>query len=301
MFGGFRVGVVVPARDEQDNIGLVVRELLALRNAAGGPLIDDFVVCDNGSKDATGVRGREAGARVVRQDTPGYGIACLSALAALQPVEIVLFTDGDRSFVAAQALRLLQAIAAGADLAIGSRTLGRMAHGALSRPQILGNRLAAWLIWMLWRHEVTDLGPYRAIRTNALQRLGMRDRAYGWTLEMQVKAIQHGLKLAEVPVDTMPRRFGKSKVGGTLKGVVGAGWGILSMLFLLRWRQAVGEGRPERRTGRRKRPFSHSTGRRQAQPEAKSGQAREGLRRSSAADLAPPLRPPFAQRSREWK
>ncbi len=239
------VGVVVPARDEEQNIGPVVADLLALCDDRGARVIDDFVVCDNGSTDATAIRAREAGARTVRQDTPGYGLACLTALAALRPVDIVLFTDGDRSFKAVQGLGLLEAVAGGADLAIGSRVLGRKEPGALSLPQRAGNRVASLLIRLLWGVAVTDLGPYRAIRAEALQRLDMQDRAYGWTVEMQVKAIQYGLRVVEVPADALRRRFGRSKVGGTLRGVVGAGVGILSMIARLRLREAR-LGRPAR-------------------------------------------------------
>ena len=238
MYRGLTIGVVVPARDEERNVGAVVGELMALRGDGGGALVDDFVVCDNGSTDATAQRARAAGARVVREETPGYGIACLTALGALRPVDVVVFTDGDRSFVAGQCVRLLDAIADGADFAVGSRALGRREPGALSPPQILGNRLAGILIRLLWVERVTDLGPYRAIRAGALRRLDMQDRAYGWTVEMQVKAIQHRLRMVEVPVDTVRRRFGVSKVGGTVRGVVGASIGILSMIARLRWRQA---------------------------------------------------------------
>lgn len=240
-----KVGVVVPAWDEEQNIGAVVSELLALRDDRGRRVVDDFVVCDNGSADATAARAREAGARTVWQETPGYGLACLTALDALRPVDIVVFTDGDRSFKAVQALRLLDAIGAGADLVIGSRALGRSEAGALSLPQRAGNRVAALLIRWLWGTAVTDLGPYRAIRSEALRRLDMRDRAFGWTVEMQVKAIQHGLNVAEVPVDALQRRFGRSKVGGTVRGVAGASVGILSTIAMLRWR----EGRRGRRSG----------------------------------------------------
>ena len=237
MYAGMTVGVVVPARDEEQNIGSVVADLLALRDDRGARVVDDLVVCDNGSTDATAARAREAGARTVGQEIPGYGLACLTALAALRPVDVVLFTDGDRSFDAVQGLRLLEAIAGGADLAIGSRVLGRREPGALSLPQRAGNRVATLLIRLLWGVAMTDLGPYRAIRAEALQRIGMLDRAYGWTVEMQVKAIQHGLRVVEVPVDALRRRFGRSKVGGTLRGVVGAGVGILSMIARLRLRE----------------------------------------------------------------
>ena len=241
MYQGLKVGAVIPARDEEQSIGSVVRELLALADQRGHPLIDCCMVCDNGSRDATGPRARAAGARVVRQETPGYGIACLTAIAALEPVDILLFTDGDGSFEAAQCVRLLAALAEGADLAIGSRSLGQAAPGALTLPQILGNRVASWLIRRLWGRRVTDLGPYRAIRAEALRRLDMQDRAYGWTVEMQVKAIQSGLKVAEAPVDALRRRGGKSKVGGTWRGVLGASLGILGTIAILRWRQARGK------------------------------------------------------------
>ncbi len=242
MYRGLTVGAVAPARDEERNIGAVVSELLALDNGAGGAVIDDFVVCDNGSTDATARCAEAAGARVAHQPTPGYGIACQTALGALAPMEVVLFTDGDHSFNAQQALRLLDAIADGADLAIGARPLGAIEPGALSAPQRMGNRLAGWLIRLLWGARVTDLGPYRAIRAAALARLHMRDVAFGWTIEMQVKAIQLGLTVVEVPVDTLRRRFGKSKVGGTLRGVIGASLGILGTIAELRWRQRSGGG-----------------------------------------------------------
>ncbi len=241
MYKELSVGAVIPACNEEDNIGAVVGALLDLRTDADSRVIDDVVVCDNGSTDATASRAREAGARVVIEETPGYGGACLKAIAALHRVDVVLFVDGDQSFEIPQALDLLGAIAEGADLAIGSRALGRMEPGALSMPQIAGNRVASLLIRLLWGRVVTDLGPFRAIRADALQRLDMRDTAYGWTVEMQVKAIQLNMRLVETPVHTLRRRFGISKVGGTLKGVVGAGIGILGMIARLRCRR-VGFG-----------------------------------------------------------
>lgn len=238
MYKGLSVGVVIPACNEEDNIGAVVGALLDLRTDAGHRVIDDVVVCDNGSTDATASRAREAGARVILEETPGYGMACLTAIAVLHPVDVVLFVDGDQSFEIPQALDLLGAIAGGADLAIGSRALGRMEPGAMSMPQIAGNRVANLLIRLLWGRVVTDLGPFRAIRAVALKQIDMRDRAYGWTVEMQVKAIQLNLQIVETPVNTLRRRFGISKVGGTLKGVIGAGIGILGMIAKLRCRRA---------------------------------------------------------------
>ncbi len=238
MYKNLSVGAVIPACDEEDNVGPVVTALLDLRTDAGHRVLDDLVVCDNGSTDATAARAQAAGARVVVEETPGYGMACLTAIAALHPVDVVLFVDGDQSFEVRQSFDLLTAIVEGADLAIGSRALGRMEPGALSMPQIVGNRVAGLLIRLLWGRVVTDLGPFRAVRSDALKRLDMRDTAYGWTVEMQIKAIQLNMRLVETPVNTLRRRFGISKVGGTLKGVIGASIGILGMIARLRCRRA---------------------------------------------------------------
>ena len=239
MYKDLSIGAVIPACNEADNIGPVVSALLDLRTDAGFRVIDDVVVCDNGSTDATAQRAQTAGARVVVEETPGYGRACLTAIAALRPVDVVLFVDGDQSFEVSQSLDLLAAIAAGADLAIGSRALGQMEPGALSIPQIVGNRVAGLLIRLLWRRVVTDLGPFRAVRADALRQLDMCDVAYGWTVEMQVKAIQWNMRIVETPVNTLRRRFGISKVGGTLRGVVGASIGILGTIAKLRCRRVV--------------------------------------------------------------
>ena len=253
MYEGLTVAAVIPARDEAENIGEVVGGLLALRTGAGRRVMDDVVVCDNGSTDATAERARAAGARVTVERKPGYGRACLTAIAALRPADVVLFVDGDQSCEPRQALELLRAAADGADLVIGSRVLGRMEPGALSPPQIAGNRVASLLIRMLWGRTVTDLGPFRAIRADALRRLDMRDTAYGWTVEMQIKAIQMGMRIVETPVDSRRRRFGRSKVGGTVKGVVGASVGILGTILRLRSRRAKSRptGSHGQPTGRR--------------------------------------------------
>lgn len=236
MYRGLTVGVAIPALDEEASIGLVVGDLKGLRNDDDSPVVDDIVVCDNGSRDATGARSAEAGARIVHEARKGYGSACLAAIAELRRTDVVLFTDADHAFHASQAFRLLDGVADGADLAIGSRALGGMDPGAMSATQVFGNRLATALIRRLWGQQVTDLGPYRAIRAQALSSLGMRDATFGWTVEMQVKAIQHGLQVVEVPVDTRAR-IGKSKISGTVRGVIGAGLGILSMIAKLRWQQ----------------------------------------------------------------
>lgn len=232
MYAGMHITAVVPALNEAEAIGQVVGELLILKDAGGIPVIDDLIVADNGSTDDTALLARQAGAWVVCAPRRGYGSACQSALENAGATDVVLFVDGDLSVVAGQAMGLLDAIAEGVDLAIGSRTLGRIEPGAMTWPQVIGNRLVAALIGSIWQTTVTDLGPFRAIRHAALQRLSMQDPAYGWTVEMQIKAIQQGLSIREVPVDCRVR-LGRSKVSGTVRGIVGAALGMLGMVLHL--------------------------------------------------------------------
>lgn len=231
-----RIAAVIPARDEELAIGSVVTGLRNLRSDKGEPLVDTIVVCDNGSTDRTADLARRAGAKVVHQPVAGYGLACLTAISQLHDVEVLLFVDGDNAFQPEQALPLIAAINCGADLAIGSRVQGKMEPGALTFPQRFGNHLASVLIRVIWSAQVTDLGPFRAIRWESYRRLQMADRRFGWTVEMQVKAIQQGMKVVEVPVDTH-RRIGCSKISGTLKGTLGAAHGILSMIARLWWQE----------------------------------------------------------------
>lgn len=239
MHRGSRIGCVIPAFDEEESVGLVVRDLLALEGEEGAPLIDDLVVCDNASRDRTGERAAAAGARVVREERQGYGSACLAGIAALGDVDVVLFADADRSDVPGEAPSLLDAVADGADLAVGSRVLGTPEKGALTPQQRIGNDVAAFLIRLIWKHRTTDLGPFRAIRRDSLDEIDMQDRDFGWTVEMQVQALRHGMAVVEVPA-TYRRRIGKSKISGTVRGTVLAGWKILSTIgkLALRGRKA---------------------------------------------------------------
>ncbi len=243
MLGNSSIGAVIPAQNEEDNIASVVEDLVALRGPDGNRLIDDIVVCDNNSNDATAQRASKAGARVVSQRKHGYGIACLTAIAALKPVDVVLFVDGDQAFKVEQATLLLQTIERGADLVIGSRILGEMEPGALSLPQVVGNQVAGLLIRLLWRQRTTDLGPFRAITSKALTKLQMTDETFGWTIEMQIKALQHKMTVVEVPVDTLKRKYGKSKIGGTVRGVVLASIGILGMIVKLVMQDSISRKR----------------------------------------------------------
>ena len=231
-----RVGAVLPARDEALAITGVVEGLARCRDAAGRPLFSAIAVCDNGSIDDTGALAREAGAIVVREEQAGYGIACQRAVQAIGEVDVLVFVDADGSVVEAQARALVDGIEAGADLVIGSRTLGHVEAGALTLPQRFGNRLAVALIRGIWGVRYSDLGPFRAIRMDAYRRLAMRDVAFGWTVEMQVKAAQHRLVVREVPVDTRVR-LGRSKISGTVRGVIGAGVGILGMVARCWWEE----------------------------------------------------------------
>ena len=188
-----------------------------------------MIVSDNGSTDATADVARRAGATVVSQPERGYGAACLAALATLPPeIEAVVFMQADASEDPAQAAELLAPLFDGrADLVLGSRVLGQAARGALLPHQRFGNWLATTLIRLLYRHRYTDLGPFRAIRVDALRRLNMRDRNYGWTVEMQIKALRQGLRVMEIPVRYGVRAAGENKVSGNLRASVQAGVKIL--------------------------------------------------------------------------
>ena len=223
-----RVSLVIPARDEQASVGAVVAEM----RAQPVPLAA-VVVVDNGSRDATASRAAAAGATVVSEPRAGYGRACLAGLALLAaaPPDVVVFADADRSDDPADLAALVAPVLDGrADLVIGSRRLGQLAgrveRGALLPQARWGNWLACALMRLRWGARFTDLGPFRAVRWDALERLGMRDETFGWTVEMQVRALRAGLRWTEVPV-AYRRRVGRSKISGTVNGTVRAGAKIL--------------------------------------------------------------------------
>jgi hypothetical protein len=215
--------VVIPAFDEEQAIGLVVGEVR--------PLVDQVVVVDNGSTDRTADVARAAGARVVYEPRRGYGQACLTGIAALgDTADVIVFLDGDHSDHPAQLPDLVAPILSGrADMVIGSRTGGRAAPGSHPWHAVAGTRFCVALMNLLIGTRASDLGPFRAITRTALAGLDMRDRDYGWTVEMQIKARQAGLRVAEVPVDYRPR-IGRSKVSGTVTGTVRAAAKILGTI-----------------------------------------------------------------------
>ncbi len=220
---GLRVGVIIPARNEAAGLA---RVLPAIPSWAA-----PVIVVDHKSTDGTSDLAEAHGAIAVLEPRPGYGMACLTGLAVLPPCDIVVFLDADASDDPSEMAQLVAPIAEGrADFVLGSRTLGRRERGSLTPQQIFGNWLACALMRWIWRARFTDLGPFRAISTEALTKLGMTDRNFGWTIEMQVRAAKHRLRWQEVPV-TYRRRIGKSKVSGTVQGTVKAGVKILYVIF----------------------------------------------------------------------
>jgi len=217
------IAVVIPALNEEASLPLVLADIP--RPPAGR-----IVVADNGSMDGTARVAREGGAEVVAASRRGYGSACLAGLDHLRrtgPPDIVVFVDADYSDHPDELPRLIAPILAGeADLVIGSRVLGRRERGALLPQARAGNLVACLLIRLFYGHRFTDLGPFRAVRWDALERLEMSDPNFGWTAEMQVKAVRRGLRSTEVPV-SYRRRVGVSKITGTVSGTIRAGYKIL--------------------------------------------------------------------------
>lgn len=225
-----RINVIIPAYNEEQSIAQVVRDIPA-------GFVADVIVVNNNSTDSTAAVAAAAGATVLHEPNPGYGNACLKgiAYAAGKPAEsrpdIIVFLDGDYSDYPEEMVQLVQPIVQGqADMVIGSRALGQRESGSMMPQQIFGNWLATTLIRFLYGARFTDLGPFRAIKLDTLLALGMRDRNYGWTVEMQAKVAKQKVKYTELPA-SYRRRIGVSKVSGTVKGTVMAGYKIILTIF----------------------------------------------------------------------
>lgn len=239
-----RVAVIIPAFNEALSIKGVVEELRALRAPQNNdlPLIDDLIVVNNGSTDGTPEIAKQAGANVFSEFRQGYGYACLRGIEQLErpgqlAPNVVVFVDGDHSVDVNELESLLHAVSEGNELVVGNRVGALQESQAIGLHQQFGNDLASGLIRFLWNEPISDLGPFRAIRYSSLKQLDMQDQRFGWTVEMQVKAIQAGMSYKEVSVSSL-KRIGVSKISGTVSGTIGAAIGIFSMVFKLYWREA---------------------------------------------------------------
>lgn len=220
--------VIIPALNEEDSIGKVVNEIPKDNVLA-------ILVCNNGSSDQTEEVAKKAGAIVLNEPKPGYGWACLKGMDYVSKMEtkpdIIVFIDGDYSDYPAELTNVVAPIIdQQIDLVIGSRALGAKEKGSMTFPQRFGNWLATRLMRLFYRVRYTDLGPFRAIKYSKLCQLNMQDKTYGWTIEMQLKAAKHKLTYTEVPVN-YKKRIGVSKVSGTIKGTIMAGYKIIFAIF----------------------------------------------------------------------
>ena len=225
-----RISVIIPAYNEAGSIGHVLRDV-------PGGLVSEIIVVDNNSTDNTAEVAKANGATVLFQPERGYGNACLAGLAYLkkksahEKSDIVVFLDGDYSDYPEKMPELICPILNNkADLVIGSRVLGNAERGSMTIPQIFGNWLATKLLKHIYKVKFTDLGPFRAIRYECLEKLNMQDKTYGWTVEMQLKAAKQKMRCTEVAVPYR-KRIGQSKISGTIKGAVLAGYKILYTIF----------------------------------------------------------------------
>lgn len=218
-----RVSVIIPTHNEAQAIGRVLADLPS-------NLVTEVIVVDSNSTDGTPDLAREMGAQVIEEPRRGYGRACLAGFAHAESPDVVVFLDGDYSDRPSELpIILAPIIERRADITLGSRLSGKGNSGALPWHQSFGNRLAARLIRLLYRVNITDLGPFRACRADVLRVLALEEATYGWAVEMVLKGAIMGFRIEEVSVSYHPR-IGKSKIGGTLKGTVGAAWFMLSRI-----------------------------------------------------------------------
>ncbi len=219
-----RISVIIPAFNEEDSIGLVL-------DALPQNLIHEVIVVDNNSTDNTARSASEKGARVVAEQRRGYGSACLKGISVLDNPDIVVFLDGDFSDYPEELVKLVAPIESGEmDFVLGSRMILPESRSALLPQSRYGNQLAVFLMRLFFRHQYTDLGPFRAIRYESLQAIAMQDTNFGWTAEMQIKAVKKGLRILEIPVKYR-ERVGVSKITGTFSGTIKAGTKIIYTIF----------------------------------------------------------------------
>lgn len=221
---------IIPAQNEEATIGAVVSNLLKAKT--NDLSFSEIIVVDNASNDNTRFKAEEAGARVEFEEEKGYGAACLKGIEKLGETDIVVFVDGDGSDKVSEWLYLVdEVIHNDVDMVIGSRLLKNKSEKKLPFHQAFGNKLSSFLLGIMYKQRFTDLGPFRAIKAKVLYDLDMQDRDFGWTVEMQIKALRKGYKVSEIPVTYYDRLAGESKVSGTLRGSFLAGKKILTLIF----------------------------------------------------------------------
>ncbi len=222
-----KIVVIIPAYNEENSVAKVVNDIPP-------GLVDEVIVVNNNSNDDTDMNARNAGATVLHEKRRGYGFACLKGIEYIKQLQqvpdIVVFIDADYSDLPEEMPLLLQPIINGMDMVIGSRALGKKEKGSMTVPQVFGNWLATRLLKIIYKIRYTDLGPFRAIRYDKLLDINMKDTTYGWTVEMQLKAAKLKMKIIEVPV-SYRKRIGQSKISGTVKGTVLAGYKIITTIF----------------------------------------------------------------------
>ena len=224
MYKKHKISVIIPALNEEKSIPLVINDIPK-------DIVDEIIVVDNGSMDNTTSVAEKAGAIVVREEIKGYGLACQRGISSAGSADIIVILDADYSDYPDRINLLLAPIVdQDFDMVLSSRNLGNAEKGSLTLPQIFGNKLATFLIKIVTGFEYTDMGPFRAIRTQKLKDLTMTDKNYGWNVEMQIKAVKKGFKIKEVPVDYR-NRIGTSKISGTISGVIKAGIKIVYSVF----------------------------------------------------------------------
>ncbi|WP_044402298.1 glycosyltransferase family 2 protein [Lacinutrix sp. Hel_I_90] len=222
-----KIKVIIPAYNEQDSIALVIHDI--------PEIVDEIIVVNNNSTDNTVEHAKNAGATVLTENRKGYGYACLKGMDYLskhsQKPDIIVFLDGDYSDYPEELTKLIAPIInKNIDFVIGARVKRLRESGSMTPQQVFGNWLATFLMKLLFSAEFTDLGPFRAIKYDKLLGLNMEDKTYGWTVEMQLKALKQKLSYIEVPVK-YKQRIGVSKVSGTIKGTIFAGFKILGWIF----------------------------------------------------------------------
>ena len=229
MYREKKIAVIMPALNEEISLPFVLNTI--------PHYVDRIIVCDNGSTDTTPLivqRFERQDKRIIgcKQETKGYGSACLKAIEQLRDEDTVVFLDADSCDFPDLMHGLLDPIVLNShDFVISNRYNPLLQYDALTLPQKIGTKLAVFLIWLLWGFRYKDMGPFRAITLQKLLQLGMQDKGYGWTIEMQIKALQKGLNICQIDVPYRKRMGGKSKISGTVKGVVLAGSRIIFLVF----------------------------------------------------------------------